>query len=367
MIRALLVDDEAPARDRMRDLLASLGDVEIVGEAGDGGAALRQVADARPDLVFLDIEMPGLTGLEVAMAMAHPRPRIVFCTAYDQYAVEAFEHHASAYLLKPVSRVRLTRVLDRLRADIAEERRRRRETRDASAAQAHLLPGGAATRRLRAAGRCRPVGGVGGDYYDFLPLGDDGLALALGDVSGKGLFAGLLMAGLQARVQSLAATLGGDPRSLVREVDGALCATTQDGRYATLFYGVWHDGDGTLRYVNAGHPPALVVRGDGAIERLGPTGSVVGLLGDRGFDEAAVRLSPGDTLLLYSDGASEAEDAAGLELGPDGLAATVLACRSREPGAVVDAVFGAVLDRLDGRPPADDVTVVAARVEEPAR
>lgn len=116
MIRCLLVDDEAPARDRLREMLAVHDDVTVVGEAADGAEALERVNALRPDLVFLDIQMPGATGLEVAASLAAPRPRIVFCTAFDTHAVDAFELQALDYLLKPVSRERLASTLTRVRA-----------------------------------------------------------------------------------------------------------------------------------------------------------------------------------------------------------------------------------------------------------
>lgn len=120
MIRALLVDDEELARDRLRRLLAEVSDVEIVGEAADGAEAMEQITALSPDVVFLDIQMPGCTGLEVAASLADPRPHIVFCTAYEQYAIDAFELHAVDYLLKPVSRARLDNALGRVRGGAAQ-------------------------------------------------------------------------------------------------------------------------------------------------------------------------------------------------------------------------------------------------------
>jgi two-component system LytT family response regulator len=116
MIRTLLVDDEQPARERLRQLLAPHADVEIVGEADDGVQAIEQIADLAPDLVLLDIQMPGASGLDVAASLGTPRPAVVFCTAFDQYAVDAFELSALDYLLKPVNRARLAAALDRVRA-----------------------------------------------------------------------------------------------------------------------------------------------------------------------------------------------------------------------------------------------------------
>ncbi len=121
MIRALLVDDEQPARDRLRRLLTEVPDVEIAGEAEDGERAMEEITRLVPDVVFLDIQMPGCTGMEVAASLASPRPHIIFCTAFDQYAVDAFELSAVDYLLKPINRARLARALDRVRAGLKSD------------------------------------------------------------------------------------------------------------------------------------------------------------------------------------------------------------------------------------------------------
>ena len=114
-LRTLLVDDEAPARERLRRLLAPFTDVEVVGEAANGEEAIEQTIAVRPDLIFLDVEMPGCSGLEVAVSLPSPAPRVIFCTAYDEYALKAFEVRAVDYLLKPVNRARLADALDRVR------------------------------------------------------------------------------------------------------------------------------------------------------------------------------------------------------------------------------------------------------------
>jgi two-component system, LytTR family, response regulator len=115
VIRVLIADDEAPTRVRLCQLLAAHTDVEVVGEADTGAAAMQLAAALKPDVLLLDIQMPGSSGIDVAACLPHPRPHIIFCTAYDQYAVDAFELHAIDYLLKPVSRARLAEALDRVR------------------------------------------------------------------------------------------------------------------------------------------------------------------------------------------------------------------------------------------------------------
>jgi DNA-binding LytR/AlgR family response regulator len=114
MTRVLLVDDEPLARERLRQMLGSFAGVEIAGEAEDGEDAIEKILALRPDVAFLDVQMPGCSGIEVVRSLATPRPRIVFCTSFDEYAVEAFELHAIDYLLKPVTRARLARTIDRL-------------------------------------------------------------------------------------------------------------------------------------------------------------------------------------------------------------------------------------------------------------
>ncbi len=116
MIRAMLVDDEQLARDRLRQLLRPFEDIEVIAEAEDGEQAVERILELRPDVVFLDIQMPGCSGIDVAASLPVPRPRIIFCTAFEQYAIDAFELHAVDYLLKPVTRARLAKTLERIHA-----------------------------------------------------------------------------------------------------------------------------------------------------------------------------------------------------------------------------------------------------------
>lgn len=115
-MRAVIADDEAPARDRLRQLLAAYPEIEIVAEAANGAEAIQLSSATKPDVLFLDVQMPGASGLDVAASLPAPRPAIIFCTAFDQHAVDAFELNALDYLLKPVSRARLAQSLQRITA-----------------------------------------------------------------------------------------------------------------------------------------------------------------------------------------------------------------------------------------------------------
>jgi len=120
-MRVLIVDDEPVARDRLRLLLSAFDDIQIVGEAEDGEQAMERIGELQPDLVLLDIQMAGCSGIEVASSLPSPRPKIIFCTAFDQYAVDAFELCAVDYLLKPVNRTRLALAIERARTLSAGE------------------------------------------------------------------------------------------------------------------------------------------------------------------------------------------------------------------------------------------------------
>lgn len=134
-MRVLIVDDEAPARERLRRLLVGFADIEVIGEARDGEETLRCVDLLGPDALFLDVQMPGPSGFDVAASLVDPAPAVVFVTAYDRYALQAFDTAAIDYLLKPIDPDRLARAIDRLRA------RTRLQSLSEAARDAHSTPG----------------------------------------------------------------------------------------------------------------------------------------------------------------------------------------------------------------------------------
>lgn len=140
-MRVLIVDDEEPARIRLRQLLASHADLEVAGEAETGMQAMELSNQLKPDLILLDIQMPFCSGIDVAACLSEPRPHIIFCTAYEQHAVDAFELNAVDYLLKPISRARLAQALERVRALVALSRHKAldRVVRSRSAGPARFL------------------------------------------------------------------------------------------------------------------------------------------------------------------------------------------------------------------------------------
>jgi sigma-B regulation protein RsbU (phosphoserine phosphatase) len=382
LIRTLLVDDERPARDRLRQMLAALPEVEVVGEAADGVEAIERIAELRPDLIFLDIEMPGRTGLEVAASLRPPRPQIIFCTAFDQYAIRAFEHHAIDYLLKPVTRARLADAVGRVSIPLRERNRWTREIEDASRVQAGMFP---AEQRpfggLDYSGSCTQAIGIGGDYYDFIHLGGGTIGVALADVSGKGISAALLMAGLHARLQSLAPRCGAGVAGLLEELNRATFQPETQNRFVTLFYGHFDATDRVLTYANAGHcapilfrpkkgaasPPGLPcerqldVGESGSAVCLETGGTVLGVFPETGYQEAKLQLVGGDILVAYSDGVTETRGQRDEEFGEERVA-RLIALHYHLPAAELrDRILAEVSRFAAGAEPNDDMTLVVVR------
>lgn len=213
---------------------------------------------------------------------------------------------------------------------------------------------------LEYAGACVQTRQVGGDYYDFLDLGQSRLCLVLGDIAGKGIAAALLMANLQANLRSLCATAGAQPEHLLQSVNRLFYENTSESAYATLFYSEFDDRTCQLRYVNCGHLPALVVQKDGTVTRLSSTTTVLGLFPVWPCSSAEMQLNPGDLFAIYTDGITEAVNAHDEEFGEERLLDVMAGARAESPSNIVAAVFDEVR-RFSGNQQRDDVTMIVAR------
>ena len=212
--------------------------------------------------------------------------------------------------------------------------------------------------------RCRQIRALGGDCYDCMPLADDRVALLVGDASGKGLAAALMIANVQASLRTAALFTGDDLSTLVKAVNRQAYTSSLADRYATLFYGVFDGATRTLRYVNAGHNPPVVLRRDGSIDWLKSGGAPVGMFPDSNYEECVARLNPGDLVIACTDGVIEAANPAGEEWGVEGLLTATAAWASRHNAYAEDLVrliFDSMDDFSGGRQ-TDDATVVALQV-----
>ncbi|MDX1643706.1 MAG: PP2C family protein-serine/threonine phosphatase [Thermoanaerobaculia bacterium] len=239
-------------------------------------------------------------------------------------------------------------VVDRLRV--------RDELEVAKELQSGLLPEGAPRiGGYRFAHSYRTANEVGGDYYDFLPLPDGRLALVVGDASGHGMAAGLLMAIANATLKT-ALDVSPEPAQVLTILNRSLCRTGSRRAFMTLFYAVLTPEDGRLDYVCAGHPFPLLRRADGRIEELGRGGLPLGMKSDLDIRVLSTRLEPGDLLLLYSDGMVEAVSGDRGAFGFDRL--RELLATAASPRAVHDRIRTAFDRFLDGEPLTDDLTLV---------
>ena len=388
MIRAVLVDDEPPARTRMRQLLDAAGDVTVVGEAGSAVEAREVIQKTRPDLLFLDVEMPEVRGTALAASLPEPRPFIVFATAFDHYGLEAIAVEATDYLLKPVSRVKLAATLERVRSKLARQAIDR-DIAAASDVQAHMWPGSLpAIPGFECAAASLPARGVGGDFYDVFELveGDAGSrrsegdgfsrrsegdgfsrrrwALLLGDASGKGVAAGLVASAVQARVHTAATLAHLGPEALMTEVDRDVYASTDGARYATAVYGVLDASQRRLTLVNAGHPAVLVL--PAALDRplrLEATGPALGLIEAGIFRSHGVPLQRGTVFVAVTDGVGDALDQADGEFGEERLAELVISTRNRSASDICAAILTGVRTHRGTRQDQDDVTALVVKAK----
>src|SRR5215470_11968855 len=258
-----------------------------------------------------------------------------------------------------------TRTLERERraqaARLQAERQAAHDLEIAKQVQARLFPQHQPQiQTLVYAGTCHPARTIGGDYYDFLDLGSRRLGLVVADIAGKGIGAALLMANLQAARRSQCATAWEQPERFLRSVNQLLYENTAEGDYATLFFAAYDDDSRKLRYSNCGHPPALLLRGDDALERLGATCTVVGLFEKWDCTMEERELAPGDAILLYTDGVTEALNGEGEEFGEERLLEA-----TRQHGELsLPELLAAVADqarRFCPHEQADDITLIAAK------
>jgi len=214
-------------------------------------------------------------------------------------------------------------------------------------------------------GTCRPAREVGGDYYDFLELPERGLGLAIGDVSGKGVPAALLMASLQAALRGQTLAASASIHCIVENLNRLIYAATPANRYATFFYGQYEPVSRRLVYVNAGHNAPILLRpNQGATEciRLEAGGPPVGLLPQATYQSGELDLYPGDLLIIFTDGVSESMNSAEEEWGEDRLIQSLNQVGHCCPAALVEAVFKAADAFAAGAPQHDDMTLVVFRV-----
>lgn len=363
--RVMIVDDNPEIHRLLKARLEARG--FIVQSADDGEEALAQFKDFSPDVAFLDVTMPRLGGLDVLQVIrAQNLDMAVVLTAamgLEQMAINALRHGADDYLRKPFDGAEFQAALDRTvsrltlaRQNAALRRHLGIELARAGDAQAELLPpADPQVPGFELAARCVPAGEgeVGGDFYDWQELSPSMLSLVVGDVMGKGMPAALMMATVRAVLRAVVPQ-NAPAAALQRAAHTLDPDLARSGSFVTLFHAQLDVATARLSYSDAGHGFVLFRRADGTVEELRHVGLPLGVLSDEVYREDSILLGPGDVLVVYSDGLTQAQP--GLLTDRAGLAALIGDTTSA--AGIADRLVA--LGRAAG-PLTDDLTIAVLR------
>ena len=365
--RVLVADDQPDILLALRLLFAQNG--YQVETANSPQTVLEALAYRTFDVVLMDLNYArdttsGREGMDLLDRLAHLEnlPPIVAMTAWAtlDLTIEGMRRGVGDFVLKPWDNRELLAILDH---QIARGKRQRLERQDQAAlreVQQGLLPKTMpAIPGCELSGVCLAASTVGGDYFDAVKLVDGQLGLCVGDVSGKGLPAALLMANLQAAVHAYADN-GIEPRTLCQKVNHIICGNIAVDRFITFFYATLDVASHRLRYTNAGHNAPVLVHLDGSYERLETGGLVLGVDPKTGYEQGELDLAAGDRLVLFTDGVTEAVNAKGEEYGEQRLLHLLIESRHLGATALQEAVVDSVRRFSDGRLKDDSTVVVAA-------
>jgi len=357
-LRHLVVEDPRETRRIFLQLLDS------------GGPALDQF------LGSISSPADGRLRQIVATALRNHRDRerlAPHLIAWQEIETDEFTHRAIARALngldtRSAEQTALAQEVARLTAaigrEMAQRERLNRELEIAQEVQEHFFP-----QRLPIVpgldycGRCRPAREVGGDYYDFLELREGRLGIAIGDVSGKGIGAALMMASLEGSLRSQA-SVGHNLAEMMKRVNSLIYEASSANRYATLFYAEYDPGSRHLCYVNAGHNPPLILRKSAAgcqVLRLETGGPVIGLL-PHTYEQGFFSLVAEDLVILFTDGVSESMNSRDEEWGEDRLIEFAKTCHGLAASEVMTRILAAAEAFAAGAPQHDDMTLVAVRI-----
>lgn len=371
--RILVADDQPDVLEALRLLLNQHGfALDLVTSPR---AVLASLGAHAYDLLLVDLNYSrdttsGAEGLALLSEIrkTHGTLPVVVMTAWGniELAVDAMRRGATSFVQKPWDNKSLVEILHRDVADARTARHqedlRHREQLDALEIQRALLPATLpSTPRFQMAGSWRPALGVGGDCYDAFAFASDIVGFTVADVAGKGLPAALLMSSLQAAVRAFARDVA-PAHAVCASVNRLLCGHMVPGRFATFCYVRLDGRANTIAYANAGHNPPLLVRADGAVARLSAGGTVLGVFPDASYVGDELPLEPGDRLVLYTDGITEARRADDDEFGEARLAESIRAHRALDAQTLHTRVLDEVTSFADGAFQ-DDATLIVVAVE----
>jgi sigma-B regulation protein RsbU (phosphoserine phosphatase) len=364
--RTLIADDQPHVLEALRLLLKSEGyQIEAVTSPK---AVLDHLESRQYDVLLMDLNyaldttsgQEGLDLLARVQRLDSTLP-VVVMTAWGSIplAVEAMRRGARDFVEKPWENSEL---LTTLRHQIEERRSRRpNEIEEAVATQRGLLPRLPEVPGCRIAVTWQPAQAVGGDYLDLLDTGDGRLAFAIGDVIGKGVPAALLMSNLQAAIRLLASEML-PPSQVTARANRLVARNLGNGKFITFFYGLLDPANWRLTYTNAGHNAPILLKANGEVHRLDEGGMVLGVFANGSYSQAEIEVGPGDRLLLFTDGVSEAENTSGECFGEERLVDLLRKNAHREADAIRETILHAVTQFCGGQFQ-DDLTTVVLAIE----
>lgn len=387
MRKLLVVDDEMPNLQKLKRTFVDDFDVY---EAGSGEDALKLLREVSFTAIITDQRMPGISGVDLLRESLQLNPgtvRIILTgfTEVDDLIDSINEGHVDRYVTKPWDPFSLKHAVKQELERVELKRENQllgEQLRIAKEVQQGLFPQTLPVmKNLDYQGVCIPASGVGGDYYDFLKLQERQLSIALGDVSGKGISAALLMASLQALFRSNAPLRAGALNDLVSDINHLMCSSTDTSKFATFFCGIYDDQNRVLTYVNAGHDPPLWFRrrevpSDGKgpstppwqssnsweTVRLRTGGLVLGLFPEAAYSCEQIKMQPGDLLLVFTDGATEAFNAEEEEFGEKRLEAVVKKNMGLPASQLADLILEEIGQFVGDIPQHDDLTLLVAKI-----
>ena len=372
--KILVVDDEPDVeplfRQRLRrDIRA--GRYELV-FANNGVEALKRLKqESGFAMVITDINMPEMDGLTLLGEIFSVDPNLhsVIISAYGdmQNIRTAMNRGAFDFVTKPLDFADLEITIERTLRN-AMEWQEVLGARDRMLALQHQLDFGRVIQesalprnfpvdpRFRLFGCMATAWEVGGDYYDVIHLADGKYGLVIADVSGKGIPAAMTMMSIRSQMRA-AAVLRHQPGEVLRDVNELLCGDNDAVMFVTALYAIYDPAGGELNYANGGHNPPLLVHRDGNSEVLALTGGVVlGVAPGLDYRQALIKLTPGDAVLLYTDGLPEAENADGEQFGMERLQDVLVGARYADPQEITEVIIAAVRDFVGASPQHDDLT-----------
>jgi len=328
---------------------------------------LPKPADLDPLLLARDLEFLQFLNTRLLVPLVMERRLIGFISLGEKLSENPYTREDRQLAMTIAEQTAIALDYSNLIHRMTEQEKMKREMEIAREVQLRLFPQTMPVlKTLSYTGVCLPARGVGGDYYDFLPLEQDLMGIALGDISGKGISAALLMATLQALLRSHAALHGENIDRLLLDINRLMCDSTEASRYATFFYGLYNDRNRRFTFVNAGHNPPILLNANGDarrlhLHRLEATGFPIGMFKHGNYTKQSVELQPDDLLVVFTDGLSEATNPSGFEYGEERIIHLVM----QNHGLSVEEIRDLILDdfaRFTGKlEQSDDMTLVIAK------